>query len=88
MIIHDLDHEDKAKKDWTNIPSGAEGKLRIQTNIEGNQPFGSQNTGFDLYHQTKNICEPVVVIHRNDENLVLNPFCADASVVSRRSVKS
>ena len=88
LIIHDLNHEDKAKKEWTNIPSGAEGKLSIQTNIEGNQPFGSQNTGFDLYHQTKNICDPVVVIHKKDENLVLNPFCADASVVSRRSVRS
>lgn len=68
---------------WRNdSPSGALGKLNTQTNIEGNHPLGNQNTGCDLYHQTKNCCEPVVAIHRNVENLVVNPFWADCSEVS------
>lgn len=51
-----------------DLPKGALGKLRIQTNIEGNQELGNQNTGFDLYHQTKNCCDPVVIIHRKEQD--------------------
>jgi hypothetical protein len=57
-----------------DIPNGALGKLSTQTKIEGNHPLGNQNTGFDLYHHTKNCWDPVVVIHKKDANLVLNPF--------------
>jgi hypothetical protein len=63
----------RIRDNW-DIPNGALGKLSTQTNIEGNHPLGNQNTGFDLYHHTKNCWDPVVVIHRKVANLVLNPF--------------